>query len=96
MQLKKVSNAKLAAELSEPSETVEQGSGTNESDGENNAEELTVGTAKEIEVLENSVIENGREKSLATAQKEKKGKFLPRERGRKRKFPSRDEISKAR
>ncbi|KAG6634773.1 hypothetical protein CIPAW_12G139600 [Carya illinoinensis] len=96
-KLKKISNSKPVAEPSEPSKTVEQGSRTNESSNGKNTDELTVGTMKEIEVLENVVVENYKEESRATANQGKKRKFPSREEEkRKRKFPSREEISRAR
>lgn len=95
--MKKISNSKPVAEPSEPSKTVEQGSRTNESSNGKNTDELTVGTMKEIEVLENVVVENYKEESRATANQGKKRKFPSREEEkRKRKFPSREEISRAR
>lgn len=109
LQLKKISNSKPAAEPDELSEMVEQVSMTNENDGGKNAEELAAGTTKEIEVLDNGVVENGKEESRAAANQGKKRKFPSREekgkkttfpsrqeKGKKRKFPSREEISKAR
>ncbi|KAF5479086.1 hypothetical protein F2P56_005589 [Juglans regia] len=109
-KLKKISNSKPAAEPAELSETVEeQVSSTNENDGGKNAEELTAGTTEEIGVLDNGVVENGKEESRAAANQGKKRKFPSREekgkkttfpsreeKRKKRKFPSREEISKAR
>lgn len=109
LQLKKISNSKPAAEPAEFSEMEEEVSRTNENVGGENAEELTVGTTKEIEALDNGAVENGKEESRASANQGKKRKFPSREekgkkmmfqsreeKWKKRKFPSREEISKAR
>lgn len=85
LQLKKMNNSKPAPETSEPSETVEQGSMTNESGSGENTEELMDGTTTENKVLKNGSIENGKKETLAFSKNRKK-----------RKFPSREVISKER
>ncbi|KAM3696101.1 hypothetical protein ACB098_06G013300 [Castanea mollissima] len=84
-KLKKKNNSKPAPETSEPSETVEQGSMTNESGSGENTEELMDGTTTENKVLKNGSIENGKKETLAFSKNRKK-----------RKFPSREVISKER
>ncbi|KAF3942590.1 hypothetical protein CMV_030765 [Castanea mollissima] len=83
--MKKKNNSKPAPETSEPSETVEQGSMTNESGSGENTEELMDGTTTENKVLKNGSIENGKKETLAFSKNRKK-----------RKFPSREVISKER
>ena len=85
LQLKKMSNSKPAPEISEPTETVEQGSMTNESGSGENAEELMDGTTTENKVLKNGFIKNGKKETPASSKNRKK-----------RKFPSREVISKER
>nr|XP_023881432.1 25S rRNA (cytosine-C(5))-methyltransferase nop2-like isoform X1 [Quercus suber] len=84
-KLKKMSNSKPAPEISEPTETVEQGSMTNESGSGENAEELMDGTTTENKVLKNGFIKNGKKETPASSKNRKK-----------RKFPSREVISKER
>ncbi|XP_030930004.1 25S rRNA (cytosine-C(5))-methyltransferase nop2 isoform X1 [Quercus lobata] len=84
-KLKKMSNSKPAPETSEPTETVEQGSMINESGSGENAEESMDGTTTENKVLKNGFIKNGKKETPASSQNRKK-----------RKFPSREVISKER
>lgn len=96
-----MSNSKPNAESSTPSETVEQGLQPSENDTEeeagksvrhnlndaNGAKQENKGTRKENKNKgsKTDVIENGKKESPSPANK-----------GKKRKFPSREEISKAR
>jgi len=88
-KLKKMSNSKPAPETSEPTETVEQGSMINESGSGENAEELMDGTTTENKVLKNGFIKNGKKETPASSQNSSQNR-------KKRKFPSREVISKER
>ncbi|RVX14730.1 putative 28S rRNA (cytosine(4447)-C(5))-methyltransferase [Vitis vinifera] len=91
VMLKKMSNSKPNPTPSEPSEVEEQAPEENDSDSELNMGEKTQqhpgkrGTKKENGGLKNAAPENGKKESPSTTTKRKK-----------RKFPSREEISKAR
>ncbi|XP_050246376.1 26S rRNA (cytosine-C(5))-methyltransferase NOP2B-like isoform X2 [Quercus robur] len=88
-KLKKMSNSKPAPETSEPTETVEQGSMINESGSGENDEELMDGTTTENKVLKNGFIKNGKKETPASSQNSSQNR-------KKRKFPSREVISKER
>ena len=95
-----MSNSKPAVESSTPSETVEQGLKPSENGNEEAAvkdkqnlsnikgiaRQENKGARKENNVLKKDVTENGKKESSSPANPK----------GRKRKFPSREEISKAR
>ncbi|XP_043817910.1 26S rRNA (cytosine-C(5))-methyltransferase NOP2B [Manihot esculenta] len=86
-KLKKMSNSIPTAVPSEPSESVEQASGPNESDSEKKMAEpfKKKGAIKKAEGLSNGVSDNGNVESPSPAKNRQK-----------RKFPTREEISKIR
>lgn len=85
-----MSNKIPSVESAAPSETIEQGLELGESGGEkdvgkNVEKNLVEGTRKEKKVLHKDIRKNGNNESPSTANNRKK-----------RKFPSREEISRAR
>ena len=95
-QLKKMSNTKPVAESSAASETLEEvvkpSEGTMENGSDEEAQENVqpssskgVGARKENKVVKKNITENGKKETQS-----------PPPKRQKRKFPSRDEISKAR
>ncbi|KAF3453287.1 hypothetical protein FNV43_RR03727 [Rhamnella rubrinervis] len=89
-KLKKMSNKIPTVESASPSETIEQGlelgeSGGGKDAGKNIQQNLVEGNRKGKMVLQKDIRENGKNESPSTANNRKK-----------RKFPSREEISRAR